>query len=146
MRHRISGWALALALVALTILAPGPCALAQSTQVAPQASPLTPGTNASSTVASGNDFQSVFAQANTSTVRLRQGCTIVNTSNTVLYVFMGAIASATTPKSIPLNAASADGSAGGTFRCEDFGPAGAVQTQISVTGSTAGETFFAVQY
>lgn len=139
-------WGLPLALGALTILAPGPCALAQSTQVAPQASPLTPGTNASGTVTSGNTFQSVFAQANTGAVRPRQGCTIVNTSNTVLYVFMGAIASATTPTSIPLNAATADGSAGGTFRCEGFGPAGAIQTQISVTGAGAGETFFAVQY
>lgn len=133
------------------------CSPAVAQQVVQETpAPLSP-VGASSTIASGNTFQEIFAaqgpQAttfNTTTgattvASLRRGCLIINTSNTVAYVFFGALASATTPTSVPLTAASADGTAGGSTTCERAG-AGTLQSQVSITGATAGETFFAIRY
>lgn len=146
------GWSVLAGLIALGALAG--VAAAQS-PVQPIPAPLSP-VDGSGTISSTNTFQSVFAaqgpQAasyNTTTGNvtegvLRRGCLIINTSNSVQYVFFGAIASATTPKSVPLNAATADGSAGGSVSCER-NDIGTVQSQVSITG-TAGETFFAIRY
>ena len=115
-------------------------------------------TNASGSITTGGTFHSVFAAQGpqAGSVRTttgaetisapRRGCLIVNTSNTVAYVFFGALASATTPTSIPLNAASADGAAGGSVSCERDGAAGTIQSQISIVGATTAETFFAIRY
>lgn len=90
-------------------------------------------------------FVSLFAAAGPAdSGTLRLGCLIVNTSNTVAYVFVGALASATTPKSIPLNAATADGAAGGSFSCERPN-GGTLQSQISIRAAS-GETFLAIRY
>lgn len=146
------GWSALAGCIALGALA-GIAAAQSPTQPSP--APVT-SVDGSSTIASTNTFQSVFAAQgpgagsfNTTTGAvttgaLRRGCLIINTSNSVQYVFFGAIASATTPKSVPLNAASADGSTGGSVSCER-NDIGTLQDQVSITG-TAGETFFAIRY
>ncbi len=131
--------------LSLLTLTPG-LALAQSAQ-AVNTVPLPLGqVNASSAVASTNAFQALFSAAGPQGgVAIRNGCLIVNTGTTALYVFFGAIAAATTPKSIPLKPAGADGSDGGRATCEAPGSGGALQDAVSVTGTTA-KTFFAIRY
>lgn len=88
-------------------------------------------TNASSTIGVTNTFQSVFA-ANT----LRTSCTIQNNaSSNAMYVFFGAIASATTGASVKL-------AAGQSVNCSVNGIV--LTDQVSVTG-TSSDAFFAAQ-
>lgn len=131
-------------LLGLCLLAFSSRADAQSGQtVTLQPVPLT-AVNASGAVASTNTFQSVFAAAGpAASTALRYGCLLINTSTAVQYVFFGPIASATTPKSIPLNPASSAGQAGGQASCP-IQSGGVVQDQISITGTTGG-TFLAIR-
>lgn len=99
-------------------------------------------TNASSTVAVTNTFQSVFVgvgQAATATTpqanQRRNACTIQNTGTNPMYVYFGALADATIAKSIKLTA-------GNAATCNNNGIT--VQEQVSITG-TATETFYAAQ-
>jgi hypothetical protein len=92
-------------------------------------------TTANSTTVNGavqtaNAFQSALAASPT-----RKGCLIVNTSTAVELVFLGAPASATAAKAIPL-------AAGQNFSCA-AGPV-VVADQISITSATAGATFVVV--
>lgn len=116
------------------LLAAAGLALAQQpVQIWPP--PLTT-TRASSTIASTNTFQSVFAAATTSSgSRGRSGCMISNNASTTLFVFVGPIASATTPTSLSL-------AQNGSFMCS-LGAGAVMQDQISVTGTT-GASFFAI--
>jgi len=114
----------------------------QSVTVEPQ--PLAT-VNASSTVTSTNTFQSVFAAAGpVAGASWRLGCQIQNLGATDLFVFYGAIASATTPKSVKLNPGTTTLLGGSTF-CERGGSNGVIQDQVSVTG-TALALFYAVRY
>lgn len=126
--------------VALLALIGGAClygigALAQNAfQTLP--SPVSGVSNASGTVAVTNTFQSVFADV--PLVAGRQGrtwCLIQSLGAPTAYIFVGAIASATTPTSFNL-------AAGQTFDCVRYGVT--IQDQISITG-TAGAAFIAVQ-
>lgn len=88
------------------------------------------GGNASTTVASTNVFQSLWA-ANAN----RGSCTIENNSSDTIWVFFGPIASATKATSVQL-------AAGQSVNCDS---AHVVSTdQVSITG-TSGDTFFAQQ-
>jgi hypothetical protein len=97
------------------------------------------------TITVTNTFQSVFAQsgqsANPST-RPRQGCLIQNTGSNPMWVFAGPIASATKNTSFQLVPVGT-GVQGGSFSCST-GAGGAIQDQISITG-TSGDTFAATQ-
>lgn len=86
--------------------------------------------NASTTVAVTNTFQSIFL-ANTA----RVGCTVQNTGTNSMYVYFGAIAGATTAKSVKL-------AAGQSVSCQSGGMV--IRDQVSITG-TATETFYAAQ-
>lgn len=92
-------------------------------------------TNASSTIALANTYQQVFA-SNAS----RRGCTIQNTSTSVMYVFFGAIGSATNAKAFPLFPAGSTGGSGGFISCISGGIV--LTDQVSISGS-AGTTFTA---
>lgn len=93
-------------------------------------------TNGSSTIASTNTFQSIFAANAT-----RRACVVQNTGTHVMYVFFGALASATISHSFPLYPASQAAYPGGFVTCNI---SGVVATdQVSITG-TAGDTFTAV--
>lgn len=85
-------------------------------------------TAVSSTIAVTNTFQSVFASS-----AGRTGCLIQNTGTNPMYVFFGAIASATTAASVKL-------SAGQSVNCQSGGIV--ITDQVSITG-TATETFYA---
>jgi len=87
--------------------------------------------NASAAVSVTNTFQSIWP-ANTS----RNDCIVQNNGAASMYIYFGAIASATTPNSYILAAA-------GTFRCANSGIV--VNDQISITG-TISQNFFAIQY
>lgn len=101
----------------------------------------------SGTIAASGVFQQVFAAASQSSafpsLKVRSGCLVVNTSASVMYVFFGPIANATTPTGIPLNPATSAGLRGGSATCVE-GTVGVVQEQVSVSG-TAGSTFTAKQ-
>jgi len=92
-------------------------------------------TNASSTITVTNTFQSIFAQSTSD--RGRTGCTIQNNSvgGNNMFVFFGAIASATSPTSVQLTP-------GQSVNCEVGGIV--LKDQVSITG-TAGDQFFAAQ-
>lgn len=90
-------------------------------------------TNSSSTVAVTNTFQSIFAAPTGN--QKRAACTVQNTGTNSMYVFFGAIADATTAKSIKL-------AAGNAVTCNNSGVT--LQEQVSITG-TATETFYAAQ-
>lgn len=100
-------------------------------------------TVAGGTVATTNTFQSVFAApvgVPGQNTPLRQGCMVrLVRGNGPLFVFLGAIASATTATSISLNSPSSI-----SLNCADFSPIGIPQDQISVTG-TSGDGFMAIQ-
>jgi len=87
--------------------------------------------NASAAVTVTNTFQSIWL-ANTN----RNDCIVQNNGAASMYIYFGAIASATTPNSLIL-------AANGTFRCANSGIV--VNDQISITG-TATQRFFAIQY
>lgn len=90
--------------------------------------------NDSSTIAVTNTFQSIWT-ASTNT-RGRAGCTVQNNSaSAAMYVFFGAIASATTGKSVKL-------AAGQAVSCNSGGTV--LQDQVSITG-TSGDAFYAAQ-
>ena len=89
--------------------------------------------NYSSTIAATNTFQSIWA-ANT-TSRGRAGCLIQNNGSSSMYVYFGAIASATTPHSFQL-------SSGQSVRCDNSGIT--LQDQVSITG-TISQSFYAGQ-
>lgn len=135
---------LELALALLLALWAGP--LAAQAIGTPQPLPVAP-VDASSTITTTNTFQQVFAAPSQSTafpqLRYRAGCLIINTSTHTQWVFFGTLALATTPTSVPLNAATSQGLRGGSTSCvEDT--VGVLQGQISITG-TAGDTFMARQ-
>jgi len=93
-------------------------------------------TRGSAIIASTNTFQSVFAAATPRAgSRGRSACQVVNNSSTTLWVFVGPIASATTPTALSL-------AQHGQWNCE-LAAGTIVQDQISVTG-TSGASFFAV--
>lgn len=101
-------------------------AMAQQ-QVTTLPAPRTAG-NVSSTIAVTNTFQSVFAQASG-----RNDCAIQNNGTNTMWVFFGAIASATKATSFQLPA-------GATLNC---GHNGTISTdQVSITG-TSGDAFVA---
>jgi len=87
--------------------------------------------NASSTIASTNVFQSIWS-ADT-TVTGRTSCTVQNNGTHTMYVFFGPIASATTAKSVQL-------SAGQSVYCSVNGMV--LKDQVSITG-TIGDAFYA---
>jgi len=89
--------------------------------------------NASSTIASTNTFQSVFAAVTGGTAEARMSCTIQNNGTHNMYVFAGPIASATTSNSIVVIP-------GAIFYC--YTGVGVITDQISVTG-TSGDAFYA---
>lgn len=92
-------------------------------------------TNASSSITLTGTYQQVFAQNSN-----RRNCVIQNTGTHAMWVFFGAIASATQATSWPLFPASAAGSPGGFVSCAN---SGVVATdQVSITGTTA-DTFTA---
>lgn len=105
-------------------------ALAQN-PVITQPYPVSSIVNASSTIAVTNTFQSVFAADTTKTGRV--ACTIQNTGTNSMYVFFGAIASATIATSVKL-------AAGQAVTCNN-NPV-ILKMQVSITG-TATETFYA---
>lgn len=132
-------------LALIFVLSPG-LALAQSAQ-AVNTVPLPLGqVNSSAAVASTNVFQALFSAAGPgASAPIRNGCKIINTGTTAIYVFFGAIAQATTLKSIPLAPAAADGTAGGSTTCEEIGSGGSLQDAVSIAGTTL-KTFFAIRY
>ncbi len=87
--------------------------------------------NSSTTVTATGVFQSFWA-ANSQ----RMGCTVQNKGGNSMYVFFGAIADATTGKSVILLANQA-------VNCSENGTV--LRVQVSVTG-TIGDAFYAVQY
>lgn len=89
--------------------------------------------NASSTIASTNTFQSIWA-ADTTTVG-RTSCTIQNNGTHTMYVFFGPIASATTSNSVQLQA-------GQVVYCSINGVI--LRDQVSITG-TSGDAFYAAR-
>lgn len=91
-------------------------------------------TNASGTLAAGATFQSIWAAV--TSVRGRAGCTIQNNGSHSMYVYFGAIASATTSNSAIL-------AAGQALNCSVFGVA--LQDQVSIAG-TISEAFYAAQW
>lgn len=97
-------------------------------------------TNASSTIAVTNTFQSIWAA--TGTGPKRQSCLVLNNSTNRQWVYFGAIAGATKAKSVPLEPASATSAQGGFVNCSADGVT--LQDQVSITG-TAGDTFMAAQ-
>lgn len=90
-------------------------------------------TNASSSIAVTNTFQSVFDQSDVLIGRV--GCTVQNTGTNSMYVFFGPIAGATIAKSVKI-------AAGQSVGCNVGGVT--LRDQISITG-TATETFYAAQ-
>jgi hypothetical protein len=93
--------------------------------------PLT-STNLASTVSVTNTFQSIqVATAG------RNGCTVQNNDTNSMWVFFGAIGSATKAKSIVL-------AAGQAVSCA-VGGLGVLTDQISITGTATGVYFAAVQ-
>lgn len=88
--------------------------------------------NKSGTIAVTNTFQQVLA-ASTNT-RGRTGCLVQNNGSNAMYVFAGAISSATTAKSVKL-------ASGQGFNCST-GNGGVLKDQISITG-TSGDAFYA---
>lgn len=93
--------------------------------------PLT-STNLSGTVAVTNTFQSI--QVSTAG---RNGCTVQNNDTNSMWVFFGAIGSATKAHSIVL-------AAGQALSCA-VGGLGVLTDQISITGTSTGVFFAAVQ-
>lgn len=90
-------------------------------------------TNASSTIAVTNTFQSIFNSSYKDTGRV--ACTIANYSENTMYVFFGPIASATTANSIQL-------AKNQIVTCNIGGTV--LQDQVSITG-TSGGVFYAAQ-
>lgn len=90
-----------------------------------------PSQNYSSTVAVTNTFQSLWVSNNS-----RNGCAIQNNGTNSMYIYFGAIANATTAKSVKL-------AVGQSVNCNT----GVVvlKDQVSITG-TSGEAFYASQY
>lgn len=86
-------------------------------------------TTSNGTIATGNTFQSVLAASST-----RRGCLLQNTSSHTMYVFAGPNASATTAKSIQL-------APGAYLNCPPIGGGTVIGDNISVTTSTAGDTY-----
>ena len=84
-------------------------------------------TQTSGTIATGGTFQTALA----SNVN-RKGCLLSNTSAHTMYVFLGALASATEGKSVTV-------AAGGTFSC-NYGPI-IVTDNVNITTSTSTDTF-----
>lgn len=105
-------------------------ALAQN-PVITQPYPVNAIVNASSTIAVTNTFQSVFAADTAKTGRV--ACTVQNTGTNPMYVFFGALASATIATSVKLTA-------GQAVTCNN-NPV-ILKMQVSITG-TATETFYA---
>ncbi len=87
----------------------------------------------SGTIASTNTFQSVFAASSGSRGRL--GCNVTNNGAATMFIYLGALADATTPKSIQL-------AAGATYNCTTGTIV--VTDQLSITG-TSGQPFAAKQ-
>lgn len=87
-------------------------------------------TNASGTIAVTNTYQSVFAASTT-----RKGCSVQNNGSNTMWVYFGAIGSATKAASVVL-------AAGQSVSCGS-GPT-TLGDQVSITG-TATDAFFAAQ-
>lgn len=102
------------------------------TPVQTQPYPVT-STNASGTIGSTNDFQSVFVASKPNTGRV--ACTIQNNGANAMWVFFGPIASATNGSSVEL-------AVGQSVNCNSGGVI--LQDQVSITG-TSGDAFFAAQ-
>lgn len=105
-------------------------AVAAEAQQAVRTIPLTTTTTAvGGSITTGNAFQSVLA-ANSN----RHGCMLQNTSAHTLYVFAGANTDATTAKSMQI-------SPGNFFYCPSASGGTVIGDNISVTTSTAGDTY-----
>lgn len=90
--------------------------------------------NSSSTIASTNTFQSIWAASTSKTGRV--DCIIQNNGSASMFIFFGAMVNATTPNSLTLTS-------GSIFKCGNNGTI--LKDQISITG-TSGDNFFAIQY
>lgn len=102
-------------------------------------------TQSSSTIAVTNTFQSVIAAATGFGSGQRKGCLIQNQGSNVMYVFFGAIAGATTGKSIQLQPPqSSPVIQGGTVSCT-IGNA-VLQDQVSITGTSTEAFVYTVNY
>lgn len=84
---------------------------------------------ASGTIATGGTFQTLITQAQS-----RSGCLLQNTSTRTLYVYLGALAAATTANSLQLTP-------GQTFSCANAGGTIVVNDTINVTTTTTSDTF-----
>lgn len=87
----------------------------------------------SGTIAVTSTFQKVF-DASTGT-RGRLGCSVTNNGAATMFIYLGAIADATTPKSMQL-------ASGATYNCASGGIV--VLDQLNITG-TSGQAFGAKQ-
>lgn len=95
---------------------------------------VSPTQNSSAAISVTNTFQTIWTQSTNSRGRL--GCTIQNKSaSNTMYVFFGAVASATTPTALNL-------APGATIYCQNGGLV--QQDTVSITG-TAGDRFYAGQ-
>ena len=90
-------------------------------------------TNASSTIAVTNTFQSIFTASVVRTGRV--SCTVQNNGTNTMWVFYGPIANATKGASVTLIA-------GQSTNCNIGGIV--LKDQVSITG-TSGDAFFAAQ-
>lgn len=96
--------------------------------------------HADGTISSNNTFQSVFSSVISTPSRPRRGCLIQNLGSHTEYVWVGPIASATSPASFAL-VPPGTGVQGGAFSCATGGGA-ILQDQISIQGTSA-DTFAA---
>lgn len=90
--------------------------------------------NASSTIAVTNTFQSIWAASASTTGRV--GCTVVNYGSNTMWVYFGDISGATKAKSIQL-------AVGQAVYCTNQGGTIVARDQVSITG-TAAEAFVAI--
>ena len=91
-------------------------------------------TTIGSTIVASNTFQQLWPSSAGQT-RGRIGCMVANHGAATMYLYFGAAAGATTPKSIPI-------AAGAIWYCNWGGIV--VQDELSITG-TAGQYFTGVQ-
>lgn len=96
--------------------------------------------HADGTISSNSAFQSVFASAIATPQRPRRGCLIQNLGSHTEYIWVGPIASATSPASYAL-VPPGTGVQGGSFSCAT-GAGAVLQDQISIQGTSA-DTFAA---
>ena len=117
--------------VCLWLVLAGP-ALAQSpVRTSPQG---VNGTIVSGSIATTNTFQNLWAASDLTPGR--RGCIVSNLGASTMYLYLGAIANATTPKSIPI-------AAGTSFSCNQG--AVVILNEVNITG-TAVQFYSGIEY